>query len=92
LTIGRFSSDEEAVELANDTRYGLTAGLFTNNLSRAHQVAAALEAGAVWVNGYPVPDLNLPFGGFKESGWGRENGEFGIEAYTELKSVTMALN
>jgi phenylacetaldehyde dehydrogenase len=91
LTIGRFSNDEEAVALANDTRYGLTAGVFTNDLSRAHQVSAALEAGAVWVNGYPVPDLNLPFGGFKESGWGRENGEYGIEAYTELKSVTMAL-
>jgi acyl-CoA reductase-like NAD-dependent aldehyde dehydrogenase len=91
LTVRTFSTAEEAVELANDTRYGLSAGLFTNNLSRAHQMAAELDAGAVWVNGYPVPDLNLPFGGFKESGWGRENGEFGIEAFTELKSVTMAL-
>lgn len=92
LTVRTFDSELEAVELANDTRYGLSAGLFTNNLSRAHQMAAEIDAGAIWVNGYPVPDLNLPFGGFKESGWGRENGEFGIEAFTELKSVTMALS
>jgi phenylacetaldehyde dehydrogenase len=91
LTVRTFSTADEAVAQANDTRYGLSAGVFTNNLSLAHQMAAELEAGAVWVNGYPVPDLNLPFGGFKESGWGRENGEFGIEAFTELKAVTMAL-
>ena len=92
LTVRTFDTDEEAVALANDTRYGLSAGIFTSNLSRAHQMAAEIDAGAIWVNGYPVPDLNLPFGGFKESGWGRENGEFGIESFTELKAVTMALS
>ena len=55
-------------------------------------MAAEIDAGAIWVNGYPVPDLNLPFGGFKESGWGRENGEHGIESFTELKAVTIALS
>ena len=92
LTVKRFDTVEEAVALANNTRYGLSAGVFTSNLSLAHQTAAEIDAGAIWVNGYPVPDLNLPFGGFKESGWGRENGEFGIESFTELKSVTMALS
>ena len=66
-------------------------GYSRKNLSLAHQIAGEIQAGAVWINGYPVPDLNLPFGGFKQSGWGRENGEFGIEAFTELKSITMAL-
>ena len=86
-----FDDIEEAVAIANDTRYGLAGGIFTNDLSRAHQVAGMMETGAVWVNGYPVLDVNLPFGGFKESGLGRENGAEGIEAYTEVKTVTMAL-
>ena len=91
LTVAPFDEVDEVVARANDSTYGLAAGIFTNDLSLAHQVAGEIQAGAVWVNGYPVPDLNLPFGGFKQSGWGRENGEFGIESFTELKSVTMKL-
>lgn len=91
LTVVRFDEPEEALSYANDSEYGLAAGLFTSDLSLAHRLSAELESGAVWVNSYPVPDLNLPFGGFKASGVGRENGEYGVESYTEMKSVTIAL-
>lgn len=91
LAAAPFESPEDALLLANDSEYGLAAGLFTNDLSLAHRIAAEVQAGAIWINAYPVPDLNLPFGGFKHSGVGRENGEFGVESYTEMKSVTIAL-
>ena len=91
LAANVFDDIDEAVSMANDSVYGLAGGIFTNDLSRAHQIAGMMDTGSVWVNGYPVVDLNLPFGGFKQSGWGRENGEEGIEAYTETKTVTMAL-
>lgn len=80
-----------ALAAANDTTYGLSAGVFTRDLARAHQLAAELEAGSVWVNRYPIVDVAMPFGGFKQSGWGRENGEEGVLAYTEHKSVVMEL-
>jgi phenylacetaldehyde dehydrogenase len=75
---------------ANDTDYGLGAVLWTNNLSAAHRLARKLKAGTVRVNGGGL-DPALPFGGFKQSGWGRENGREGIEAYTETKSVAIAI-
>jgi phenylacetaldehyde dehydrogenase len=75
---------------ANDGNYGLGAVLWTNNLSAAHKLAKKLKAGTVRVNGGGL-DPALPFGGFKQSGWGRENGREGIEAYTETKAVAMAL-
>ncbi len=77
------------VDQANDSTYGLAAGIWTNNLSKAHQLAAAMRAGTVWVNCYNVFDAALPFGGYKESGWGREMGHNAIDAYTETKSVCM---
>ncbi len=91
LTSTSFETAEEAISLANSTDYGLATGLFTNDLSVTHRIASEIESGAVWVNAYPVPDLNLPFGGYKMSGIGRENGEYGVESYTEMKSVTIAL-
>lgn len=76
---------------ANDTNYGLSAYLWTKDVSLVHKLAPKIKAGTVRVNGGAGLDHNLPFGGYKQSGWGRENGRSGIEAYTEIKSVTIAL-
>ena len=84
-----FASEAEAVALANDTRYGLNAMLFTRDLSRAHRVAAGLRAGTVWVNCFFIRDLRAPFGGAGESGVGREGGNFSREFFTEPKAVVM---
>jgi phenylacetaldehyde dehydrogenase len=80
---------EEVVAQANDSSYGLAAGIWTNNLAKAHALAEAMRAGTVWVNCYNIFDAALPFGGYKESGWGREMGHNAIDAYTETKSVCM---
>ncbi len=80
---------DEVVDQANDSSYGLAAGIWTTNLSKAHSLAAAMRAGTVWVNCYNIFDAALPFGGYKESGWGREMGHNAIDAYTETKSVCM---
>lgn len=82
--------DEDLIARANDSIYGLAAGLWTRDLAKAHQISSKLDAGSVWVNCYNVLDPSLPFGGFKQSGWGREQGHAVIEHYTELKSVCMA--
>jgi phenylacetaldehyde dehydrogenase len=91
LTVTPFRTTEEAVALANDTRYGLAAGLWTQDLALAHRVAADLEAGTVWVNNYLEFDAALPFGGMKDSGYGRELGDAAVESYTQSKSVIMTL-
>lgn len=82
---------QECLELGNDSRYGLAASIWTENLGKAHQLAAAIRAGLVWVNCHGIPDMAVPFGGYKQSGWGRENGLEGLLAYTELKSVVCKL-
>lgn len=82
---------DELVAAANDTRYGLGAGIYTNDLSKAHGVAERLQAGSVWINGYGFLDPALPFGGYKESGWGRELGPEGLAAFQETKTVYMQL-
>jgi len=86
-----FKDVEEVIEQGNRINYGLGAGIWTNNLQKAHKVAAALKAGTVWVNTYNLIDPAMPFGGFKQSGIGREMGFSGIELYTEIKSVWVNL-
>lgn len=86
-----FRDVDEVVRTANDTRYGLAANIWTRDLSRAHLVARRLQAGIVWINTHGLNDPSAPFGGFKESGWGREVGEEGVLNYTETKTVTALL-
>ena len=87
VTIARFASDEEAIELANGTRYGLTASVFTSDSARANRVARALVAGTIWINCWLVRDVRVPFGGIKDSGVGREGGLYSLRFFTEPKNV-----
>ena len=82
-----FSTEAEAIEIANDTPYGLAAGLYTSDISRAHRVASQLVAGSVFINRYGCYDLTSPFGGFKQSGWGKDMGRESLESYTKSKSI-----
>jgi acyl-CoA reductase-like NAD-dependent aldehyde dehydrogenase len=83
----RFSGEEQALAIANDTSYGLAAGVWTENLGRAHRMVARLRAGTVWVNSYRLVSHALPFGGYKQSGVGREMGPDALHEFTEVKSV-----
>ena len=87
----RFEDLNDVVREANDTQYGLAAGVWTKDVSAAHQIAALLKAGTVWVNCHAMIDPALPFGGYKESGVGHEQGRLGLEAYLETKTVMMKL-
>lgn len=91
LSILRFSSEEQAVELANDTPYGLAAYLHTRDLRRAHVLAAALDSGGVAVNGFPIVPSAAPFGGVKQSGFGREGGIWGLREFQRTKNVYIGL-
>ncbi len=92
MTVLPFNSEEEAIEKANNTIYGLAAGVFTNDLQRAHRMVAQLEAGMCWVNNYNVNPSEIPFGPYKQSGMGKENGLATLEAYTQLKTVYIEMN
>jgi aminomuconate-semialdehyde/2-hydroxymuconate-6-semialdehyde dehydrogenase len=91
VVVHPFDTEEQAVTAANGTRYGLNAMVFTENLSRAHRVSAALRAGTVWANCFFIRDLRAPFGGVGDSGVGREGGNFSREFFTEPKAVVMAI-
>ncbi len=90
MAVLTFDSEDEVIRRANDTVYGLAAGVFTRDLARGHRMAAALEAGIVWINTYNLTPIEMPFGGYKQSGIGRENSHAAIEHYTQLKSVYVA--
>ena len=87
LTVERFTTEDEAVMLGNDTAYGLAGAVWSNDSARAHRVAAALRHGTVWINDFHPYLPQAEWGGFKQSGFGRELGMHAIEHYTELKSV-----
>jgi aminomuconate-semialdehyde/2-hydroxymuconate-6-semialdehyde dehydrogenase len=92
VTVHAFEDEEEAVAIANATRYGLACNIWTENLGRAHRVAAKIEVGIVWVNCWLHRDLRTPFGGVKDSGVGREGGRHSLDFYSELKNVCININ
>ena len=91
LAVTRFTDPDEALRLANDTVYGLAAGLWTRDLSLAHRAAREIKAGLVWVNGWDACDITMPFGGFKQSGFGRDRSLHALHKYADLKSVSITI-
>jgi len=91
LSVIAFDTAEEAIAIANDTPYGLAAGIWTSDISKAHKTARAVRAGSVWVNQYDGGDMTAPFGGFKQSGNGRDKSLHALEKYTELKATWIKL-
>jgi aldehyde dehydrogenase (NAD+) len=92
LSVITFDDEDEAVRIANDTPYGLGSGIWTDDLKRAHRVAARIQAGSVWINTYRISSQLSPFGGYKRSGFGREGGAEMLKSYTQTKSVWLDLN
>lgn len=91
LVVIRFQDEAEALQIANDIRYGLAAYVWTGDLARGHRVAEAIESGMVWINSQNVRDLRTPFGGSKNSGIGREGGHYSFDFYTEVTTIHVAL-
>jgi betaine-aldehyde dehydrogenase len=91
LAVQKFHTEEEAVNLANDTVYGLAAGVFSNDITRALKVIKSVRAGITWINSYHPTFAQAPWGGYKQSGIGRELGTFGLDEYTEVKQININL-
>jgi phenylacetaldehyde dehydrogenase len=91
VAVESYANDADSITIANATRYGLGASVWTNDLSAAHRMAAAIKAGTVWINCHSFWDPALPFGGFRQSGWGRESGVGAVESYLEGKSICMVI-
>ncbi len=91
MSIMKFREIDEVVQRANNTAYGLAAAVWTRSIEKAHAIADHVRAGTVWVNCFDVFDAAAPFGGFKQSGIGREMGEYALQQYTEVKTVTIRL-
>jgi phenylacetaldehyde dehydrogenase len=91
VTAMPFRDIDEIAAVANNTPYGLAAGIWTKDISKAHRLANRLRAGTVWIKCYNIFDAALPFGGYKESGWGREMGKEALNNYLETKSVCVQL-
>ncbi|MFT5612490.1 MAG: betaine-aldehyde dehydrogenase, partial [Polaribacter sp.] len=87
MSVLSFSSEEEVLKRANSTKFGLSGAVFTKDFSRAHRVANRIQAGIVWINEYNITPAEIPFGGYKQSGIGRENGLQAIEHYTQIKTI-----
>jgi len=87
MSLLTFHDEDEVIARANDTPYGLAAGVFSRDIARAHRVIGKIEAGTCWINTYNITPVEMPFGGIKQSGLGRENGFAGLDYYSQLKSV-----
>ncbi len=92
VVVQKFKTEEEAIKNANDSDFGLAGAVFSNDVTRAHRVVKALKAGITWVNAYHNTYNECPWGGYKQSGWGRELGTFGLETYTEVKQININLD
>ena len=86
-----FKTEEEVIQMANSTKYGLSASIFTENISRAHRVAHSIDSGVIWINTWLLRDLRIPFGGMKHSGVGREGGFKSLEFFTEPKNICVKI-
>jgi 4-(gamma-glutamylamino)butanal dehydrogenase len=91
LAVTRFDEPDDAIRIANDTNYGLVAGLWTKDMTLAHRAAREIRAGLVWINGWDGCDITMPFGGFKQSGFGRDRSLHALHRYADLKSVSITL-
>jgi len=92
LTVMTFEDVDELVEKANSTIYGLAAAVWTRDVAKAHKLARRIHAGTIWINAYNMLSPESPFGGYKQSGFGRELGKYGIDLYTQVKSVWVSLD
>lgn len=90
VCVSSFHEEDEVIERANSSRYGLAATIWTNDVSRAHRVARSLDAGYTWINCFLVRDLNMPFGGFKDSGTGREGYPYSFDFFMEQKTIVVS--